>query len=68
MIVVIVYYGSRTGKGMKWARGAMETRLTTDQKIPGSTPGRLEFFFFGLPFFFKQSPSHNIFANYRRYL
>ena len=24
----------------------METRLTTDQKIPGSTPGRLEIYFF----------------------
>jgi uncharacterized metal-binding protein len=23
----------------KWTAGAMATRLTTDQKIPGSTPG-----------------------------
>ena len=29
----------------------METRLTTDQKIPGSTPGRLEFFNFWLFYF-----------------
>ena len=25
------------------------TRLTTDQKIPGSNPGRLDFFFFFFP-------------------
>ena len=30
---------------MERACGAMETRLTTDQKIPGSTPGRLVYFF-----------------------
>ena len=29
----------------------METRLTTDQKIPGSTPGRLEFLLFEKPSF-----------------
>ena len=38
-----------------WACGAMETRLTTDQEIPGSTPGRLDIFFkifFYIPFLF----------------
>ena len=38
----------------------METRLTTDQKIPGSTPGRLEFFAFCILFFFFFSFLHTL--------